>query len=136
MKPGRSYSLPTSVARDRLSEIITLVQDPRSAMVLTRHGKPIAAVVSMPELHRIWAQQDVEDIVKHGSRPAKFTYGKGGARTQHEAAEHIQQVQMDRRMEREVLKGVGMEPVPGGEVVAEVPVEKVKRRWWWGWKRK
>lgn len=145
MQHGHSYSLPTSVARDRLSEIITLVQDPRSTMILTRHGKPVAAIVSMPELERIWAQQDIEDIVKHGARPGYFTYGRGGGqRTRHEAAEAVQKVQLDRRAEREVLKGVGLEPIPGGELVAELDAEEVPqevrkaahgRRWWQRWRR-
>lgn len=145
MQPGHSYSLPTTVARDRLSEIVTLVQDPRTAMILTRHGKPVAAIVSIPELERIWAQQDIEDIVKHGARPAYFTYGRGGRhRTRQEAAEAVQKVQLDRRAEREVLKGAGLEPIPGGELVAELDADEMPqdvrtaghgRRWWQRWRR-
>ena len=134
MTYGASYSLSTSVARGRLSEIVTLVQDPRSTVILTRHGKPVAAVVSMAEVQRIWAQQDVEDIVKHGRKPSMFYFGRNGARTQHEAAEEIQKIQMDRKMEREVLANAGMEPVPGGEVMAEGDEEK--RRWWERWFRR
>ena len=140
MAPGHSYSVPTSVARGKLAEIVTLVQDPRSCVILTRHGTPVAAVVSMPELERIWQQQHIEDVVKHGERPVTFRYGpwEMGAATNQEAAEMIQQIQMDRLMEREVLKKAGLEPIPGGEVVAVMPeVEEVverKRRWWEVWR--
>ena len=133
MQPGRSYSLPTTSARVKLSEIVTLVQDPRSCVILTRHGKPMAAVVSMAELKRIWKAEEIEDIVTHGHRPARFTYGPGlRAATVHEAGERVQQVQLDRLMEREILKGAGLEPIPGGELAAEVEIENPvrKRRWW------
>ena len=79
--------LPSSVARSRLSEIITRVQDPRAFVVLTRHDKPVAAVVSMAELHRIWSSQDIEDVVAHGKSPVMFRLGKTGCLTQREAAE-------------------------------------------------
>ncbi len=135
MDYGHSYSLPTSQARAKLSEIVTLVQDPRSTVILTRHGKPVAAVVSMAELGRIWRAQEIEEIVKHGTRPASFRFGPWdmGARTQTEAAEMIQQIQLDRLMEREVLKGGGLEPVPGGEIEVEVeaPVVAERTRRWW-----
>ena len=142
MSTGESYTLSTSEARSRLSSVILTVQDPRSTVILTRHGKPVAAVVSMAELKRIWKQQDIEDIVSHGARPIRFRFGpwEWGAKTEHEAAERVQQIQMDRRMEREVLQGAGMEPVPGGELTAEAEVvaeEPVKRRGFWqravGW---
>ena len=128
-----SARVPTSIARERLSDIITNVQDPRAYCVLTRHGKPVAAVVSIAELHRIWEQQDIEDVIRHGKRPAKFHFGPGGHMTNREAAEAIQKTQMDRRMEREVLKRAGLEVVPGGEVEVEVEVDREagRRKWWW-----
>lgn len=135
MEHGQSYSLPTTTARAKLSQIIILVQDPRSCVILTRHGKPVAAVVSMGELERIWASHDIEDIVEHGKRPVSFRFGKDGAVTQHEAAERVQQVQLDRRAEREVLAGQGLEPIPGGELAAETTMQvERKRRWWEFWR--
>jgi len=61
--------------------------------------------------------------------------------TNAEAAEHVQRVQLDRRIERKVLKKAGLEPVPGGEltegmeVVREVALEseRKRRRRWWFW---
>lgn len=140
MEYGRSCSLPTSAARAKLSEIVTLVQDPRRCVVLTRHGKPVAAVVSMTELGRIWKQQDIEDLVRHGVTPSTVRFGKTemGAATEHEAAETIQKIQLDRRMEREMLRNQGMAPIPGGEVAAEMPVAvdpPKRRRWWRRWKK-
>ena len=138
-RPPRSMSLSTTAARDRLSEIITRVQDPRAYCVLTRHGRPVAAVVSMAELNRIWKQQDMEDIIDDRRHPGFFTFGRGGHLTNAEAAEAIQEVQLTRRMEREVLRRAGLEPVPGGEiVVAETVLETAparRRRWWWRWWR-
>ena len=127
--------LPSSVARSRLSEIITRVQDPRAFVVLTRHDKPVAAVVSMAELHRIWSSQDIEDVVAHGKSPVMFRLGKTGCLTQREAAERILQVQMDRRMEREVLTGAGLAPVPGGELEVEAEAAAPRRPWWAFWRR-
>lgn len=126
--------LSTSAARDQLSAIITRVQDPRAFCVLTRHGRPVAAVVSMAELKRIWAQHEIEDIARNGHRPARFRLGRGGFRTNAEAAEAIQTAQLDRRVEREVLAAAGLAPVPGGELVleAEVPVAQ-RQRWWRFW---
>lgn len=134
--------ISTSKARVQLSEIVRQVQDPRSFCVLTRHDKPVAAIVSMAELNRIWQQQDIEGVIHGRKRLASFTYGPGLAyQTNAEAAEAIQQIQLDRRTEREVLAKAGLDPVPGGEieaesvVVPETEVEEVvaKRKWWWVW---
>jgi hypothetical protein len=90
------------------------------------------AVVSVAGLKRIWNQQEVAAIAE-GKRPVMFRLGRGGYRTNAEAAEAIQKAQMDRRMEREVLAAAGLAPVPGGELVveAEVAVPVARRPWWW-----
>ncbi|WP_371227213.1 type II toxin-antitoxin system Phd/YefM family antitoxin [Roseovarius sp. 2305UL8-3] len=137
MDYGPSFSVSTSAARDRLSAIITQVQDPRSTVILTRHGKPVAAVVSMAELKRIWKEEEIEDIVQNGRRPARFMFGRGlKAKTAHEAAEQVHQVQLDRLMEREILQSVGMEPIPGGELMTEVGEPRRTRRWWERFRRR
>jgi len=131
--PGTALRLSTTEARDRLSEIVARVQDPRAFCVLTRHGKPMAALVSMAELRRLHDLQEIEDVVRHGHRPVAFRFGIGlGARTAQEAAQRVLQLQMDRRIEREVLAQAGLDPVPGGELTgeAEGAVEVRKRRWW------
>ena len=137
LKNPQSVRLPTSQARDRFSEIIHFVQDPRSSCVLTRHGKAVAAVVSMAELRRLHKLHDAEDISDHGHRPVTFTLGKELHMTNAEAAEHVLRVQMDRLTEREVLKKAGLEPVPGGELTEEMEVvrepARQRRRRWWFW---
>jgi len=67
----QSIRLPTSQARDRFSEIIHFVQDPRASCILTRHGKAVAAVVSMAELRRLHKFA--------GQRAAHDQRGGGGA---------------------------------------------------------
>ncbi len=137
--------MPTSEARDRLAAIITFIQDPRRTVILTRHGKDVGAIVSKEELARIWKSQDTDEIAI-GFRPAMFTLGKGGGwNTASEAGEAIRQLQVDRLVEREVLRKAGLEPVPGGELIAEdmavvevadAPVsepEGTRRRWWRFW---
>lgn len=132
----KTHRIATTEARDQLPTIVHFVQDPRATCILTRHGKDVAAIISMAELRRIYKQQDIEEITEHGHRPAKFTFGKEMHLTNAEAAEHVQRVQMDRLTEREVLKKAGLEPVPGGELVEEMEVVREvgrKRRWWFFW---
>ncbi|MCR9145601.1 MAG: type II toxin-antitoxin system Phd/YefM family antitoxin [Rhodobacteraceae bacterium] len=136
MKSGPTYTLPVSSARARLSEIVLKVQDPRSSFILTRHGKPVAAVVSMEELNRIWSEQEIADILANRTPVEWVLKGLSKSRmtTPHAAAEKIRKVQMDRKAERAILEYAGMEPVEGGEVGVEVEeVRKVvKRKRWWG----
>jgi len=135
------FRIATSEARSQLSRLITRVQDPRAACILTRHGHPVAALVSMAELKRIWNQHDIEDIVHNGRQPAFFRLGRGGHMSNGEAAEAVQRAQLDRRTEREVLKAAGLDEIPGGEltmevempVAAPVQVQQARRRWWRFW---
>lgn len=105
--------LPLSEARCLLEHLCTLAQDPREIIVLTRHNTPVAAIVSMAEVQRIW---DLQDIDARGPRTR-------------EAALQMREVQMTRATEREILAAGGLEPVEGGEVA--VTVRKGWRRWFW-----
>ncbi|MDJ0858023.1 MAG: type II toxin-antitoxin system Phd/YefM family antitoxin [Dinoroseobacter sp.] len=129
--------LSTTVARKHLSEIVVKVQDPRSHCILTRHNKPVAAIVSMTELHRIWRQQDMDDLIDKGRTPAHLRMGGTDfpGETKQEVAEQVQQVQLDRRRERQLLIEAGLRPIPGGEleieeVNAPAPKPEGKRAWW------
>lgn len=124
--------LPTTQARDRLPEIIAHVQDPRRTCVLLRHGKPVAAVVSLEEVRRLHDIEDIEDVSKRGKYPMRMRFGYGDHATQQEAAEAVLKLQYDRLTEREVLRNAGHEPVPGGELVMEgfVPVPKGRLIQW------
>lgn len=126
--------LSTTVARKHLSEIVTKIQDPRSFCVLTRHGKAVAAIVSMNELYRIMRQQDMDDLIDKGRRPAVLTMGGEdfpGA-TPAEVAEQVQKVQFDRLRERTLLRRAGLRPIPGGELMVEEeqPAPAPRGRWW------
>lgn len=131
-----SYRISTTKARDRLPRIVADVQDPRAYVVLTRHNDPVAAVVSMSELKRIWEQQDIQDVIDGTHRPSSFYFGKGlGKATNREAAEEVRRIQMDRRIEREVLKRAGMDPMPGGELMLEISEHVSRPRWWQVWRQ-
>ena len=54
--------LPISEARDRLGEIVTRVEHAHERAVLTRHGKAVAAVVSMDDLRQLEAAEDEADL--------------------------------------------------------------------------
>ncbi|WP_135506268.1 type II toxin-antitoxin system Phd/YefM family antitoxin [Roseovarius aestuariivivens] len=137
METGTPLCLPTSEARAKLSEIITKVQDPRASVILTRHDKPVAAVVSMEELRRIWSAQEVEAMLANRTPLEWVTAGirRSGKTTPFAAAEEVRRVQMDRKAERALLAHAGLAPVEGGELGVEVEEvqEVVKRKGWWGW---
>ncbi len=129
-----ALSLPVSEARRRLSEIVLRVQDPRGFCVLTRHGLPVAYIVSMAELRRIWDLSDLDDIGPRnpvtGGRgrvralPAGMVQGPKGLLTYREAAEKVHRLQMDRAQETAVLRAGGLTPVEGGELTAHaVPAQ-------------
>jgi hypothetical protein len=113
--------LPTSRARDHLSQIITHVQDPRNRCLLTRHGKQVAAIVSLDMLARIDRLLMHEGVYDGTWKPGNFTTAADGhLMDDQEAAEYVQQKQVDRLGERRILARAGLEPVPGGEILAEV----------------
>lgn len=142
--PGR---LTISEAREHLASIVLRVQDPTDACVLTRHGKPVAAIVSMASLARIRRDEDAERWADPRHRPLGSVKGLDGreATTDREAAEIVREVQLARWQERRVLERQGMTPLAGGELLVDavVPVERevvavepapeavAKRRGWW-----
>jgi len=120
-----------SQARAQLGDLVTLAQDPRQVIVLTRHGKPLAALVSISEARRIW-DLDAEETTgwKHPLSGLRgwWSRGKGipGMEpgpdgtyvTAREAALKVREIQMTRAEERRILARGGLEPVAGGEVAA------------------
>lgn len=126
-----------SKAREDLASIVLRVQDPRAYCVLTRHGKPVAAVVSMTGLRRIWREEDAERWGDPETRPGGVVRHPDGrfAADGQEAAAIVREVQLGRWQERQVLARAGMEPLEGGELRAEmeevaVPEVARARRWW------
>lgn len=135
---SEALQVSVSEARRRLSEIVMRVQDPRGFCVLTRHGEPVAGIVSMAELQRIWDLTDLEEVGPRspltGGRshfravPGGMVQGPKGLMTYREAAERVQRVQMDRAAETAVLRAGGLRPVEGGEL-ASAPVVEERRGW-------
>ncbi len=54
--------MPISEARDHLGELVSRVEHAADRVVLTRHGKPVAAVISMDDLRRLEAAEDEADL--------------------------------------------------------------------------
>lgn len=132
--------LTISQARARLGELATLSQDPRQVIVLTRYGKPLAALVSMAEAERIWDLQDDERVGRrHPLSGLRGWWSKGRGiagmepgpdgryLTARDAALKVREIQMTRAEERRILRRGGLEPVAGGEIAAR-PVASLWRR--------
>lgn len=51
-----------SAARDRLGEVVAKVEHAHERVVLTRHGRPVAAVVSIEDLRRLETAEDEADL--------------------------------------------------------------------------
>lgn len=132
--------LTISQARARLGELVTLTQDPRQVIVLTRYGKPLAALVSMTEAERIWDLQDDDRIGrKHPLSGLRGWWSKGRGipgmepgpdgsyLTARDAALKVREIQMTRAEERRILRRGGLDPVAGGEIAAR-PASSLWRR--------
>ena len=148
--------ITVSKARGCLGQLCARAQDPRQPIVLTRHGRDIAALVSMEEVARIWqvqaeewtgARNPLTGRPQGGSLilPQGMTTGAGGKIvTLREAARQVREVQRARADERRMLEAGGLEPVEGGELAMEVPEPPApagaearvsgRRGWCWlGW---
>jgi prevent-host-death family protein len=128
-----SLKVSTSHARRHLAELVVRVQDPRAYVVLSKHGKPLAAIVSMTELKRIWADQDAEDKRRTPPPPLPpgFVQGPDGTPvTKRRAAEKVHAIQMTRKEERAMLAAGGLNSIDGGEIAG---VGEDQRRWWERW---
>lgn len=130
-----------SHARANLGALVTCAQDPREeVIILTRHGKPLAALVSVAEPKRIWHLQDDDEIGwKHPLSGIRGMWsrrrnipgmepGPGGSYvTAREAALKVREIQMTRAEERRILARGGLVPIAGGELTAR-PVSALWRR--------
>ncbi len=130
-----------SEARAQLGHLITRAQDPREVIVVTRHGEPLAALVSIAEANRIWDLDSDERVEwKHPLSGIRGWWSRGrnipGLEpgpdgtyvTAREAALKVREIQMTRAEERRILARGGLDPVEGGEVAAR-PVSSLWRRW-------
>lgn len=143
--PPLPRDIPVSLAREQLSEIVFRVQDPREYRVLTRHGKPVAAIVSMASLERIWRDERADGWGDPAQRPGGGIRSLDGRypSSQREAAEFVREIQLTRWQERQALARGGIAPLEGGEITvpidvaleppakaAEPEAAAVRRRWW------
>lgn len=131
--------IPMSEARECLSSIVMAVQDQNQTRILVRHGKAVAAVVSIASLHRIRSDEEMERWADPRQRGTVSVRRPDGSypTSDRETAELVREVQLTRALERKVLARAGMEPMEGGELalsaVEVVGVEEKKRRWWGRW---
>jgi prevent-host-death family protein len=58
----RMTELPLSAARDHLGEIVSRAEHAHERTVLTRHGKAVAAVISIEDLRELEAAEDRADL--------------------------------------------------------------------------
>ncbi len=126
-------------ARTCLGQLCARAQDPRETIVLTRHSKPLVALMSIEEAERIW---DLQDADEHGPKnplsgrrggclvPGMVPGLDGTPVTPRNAALQMREVQMARAEERRILQEGGLVAVEGGEV----SVGK-RRKKWWRWPR-
>lgn len=54
--------LPISAARGHLGEIVSRAEHAQERTVLTRHGKAVAAVISIEDLRELEAAEDEADL--------------------------------------------------------------------------
>ena len=54
--------LPISEARDRLGEVVSRAEHGQERTVLTRHGRPVAVVISIDDLRELEAAEDEADL--------------------------------------------------------------------------
>lgn len=55
--------LPISEARDHLGEVVAKAEHAHERVVLTRHGRAVAAVVSIDDLRALEAAEDEADLL-------------------------------------------------------------------------
>lgn len=54
--------MPISAARDHLGEVVSRVEHAHERAVLTRHGRPVAAVISIEDLRTLERAEDEADL--------------------------------------------------------------------------
>jgi len=69
MPKSSAAAIPTAEARDRLAELVNRAAYGKERVLLSRRGKPVAAVVSLDDvaaLHRMEDRRDIADA--HAAR--------------------------------------------------------------------
>jgi prevent-host-death family protein len=72
MTPEEEQAVSATEARSELSDLISRAQYSEERTILTRHDKPVAALVSMEDLRALRKLEDATDAAR-GLPPAKET---------------------------------------------------------------
>ncbi|MEU5591435.1 type II toxin-antitoxin system Phd/YefM family antitoxin [Streptomyces sp. NPDC020298] len=85
-----AYEIPVTQARAELADLINRVVYGGERVVVTRHGKPLVALVSAADLERLDAldQPEEEQVISSLSRVHEATSAPGERRRFGIAAEH------------------------------------------------
>ncbi len=70
--------MPISEARDHLGEIVSKAEHAHERILLTRHGRAVAAVISIEDLRELEAAEDEADLTA-----ARAALASGEARVPH-----------------------------------------------------
>ncbi|RST16045.1 type II toxin-antitoxin system Phd/YefM family antitoxin [Streptomyces sp. WAC05374] len=78
-----AYEIPVTQARAELADLINRVVYGGERVVVTRHGKPLVALVSAADLERLEAQQErrepvVRSVAEVGDVPSSSATGERG----------------------------------------------------------
>lgn len=73
--PELIMRVPLKQLRAHLTELVAHAEHHNAKIILTRHGKRVAAIVSMKDYHRVW---DAEEEELFGPRDAKGGKRPGG----------------------------------------------------------
>jgi prevent-host-death family protein len=68
---GNTAAIPTAEARDRLSELVNRAAYGKERVLLSRRGKPVAAVVSLEDVALLQRLEDKRDIADARSARAE-----------------------------------------------------------------
>jgi prevent-host-death family protein len=64
MTPEEEQAVSATEARSKLSDLISRAQYSEERTILTRHGKPVAALVSMEDLKALRKLEDATDVAR------------------------------------------------------------------------
>ncbi|MFF4248662.1 type II toxin-antitoxin system Phd/YefM family antitoxin [Streptomyces sp. NPDC001822] len=85
-----AYEIPVTQARAELAELINRVVYGGERVVVTRHGKPLVALVSAADLQRLESEEQTaeEQVISSVSSIRSSAPSEGGRRRFGIAAEH------------------------------------------------
>ncbi|MFD5030931.1 type II toxin-antitoxin system Phd/YefM family antitoxin [Streptomyces sp. NPDC058405] len=106
-----SYEIPVTQARAELADLINRVVYGGERVVVTRHGKPLIALVSAADLERLEKEREVEEeqVISSVSAIRSMPSAPGERRRFGIAAEHRPEHRPEHRQEHRTPEGRGPE---------------------------